>query len=181
MTKITFLSLVNDLDDEQARSLAADCAENVVHIVEAVYPKSGHVLNCIEVTRQFARGRATRKQLNAARNTAQKINQIDRETSGNPHTNHGKPPLAAEKAILAAVRAGAGHPKGAAIGASHAATEAVLINANSIFDIISSFVMVASFMLPRYPIGFFYTVETKPWRAVFFIAIYINFDYFEFI
>jgi hypothetical protein len=48
----------------------ADCAEHVLHIYEKTYPSDTRVRDCIEVTRRFAHGDATREDLDAAARAA---------------------------------------------------------------------------------------------------------------
>lgn len=44
----------------------ADCAALVLHIYEAKYPDDRRVRDCIETCKRYARGEATKKELNAA-------------------------------------------------------------------------------------------------------------------
>ena len=53
-----------------ARLFARDCAERVLHLYEREKPDDSRVRNCIEVARQYADGKATLDDLNAARDAA---------------------------------------------------------------------------------------------------------------
>ena len=56
--------------DKLARIFACDCAERVLPIYENQYPENNRIRNCIKVARQFALGKATKKELDAARAAA---------------------------------------------------------------------------------------------------------------
>jgi hypothetical protein len=57
-------------NERTARLFAADCAEHVLPLFEAKYPKDKRPREAIEVARRFANGEATREELAAARDAA---------------------------------------------------------------------------------------------------------------
>ena len=57
-------------NDSVARLFAADCAEHVLRFYEEKYPNEKRPRQAIETARRFARGKATREELDAARDAA---------------------------------------------------------------------------------------------------------------
>lgn len=60
------LQKIDTWNDRTARLFAADCAERVMHIYEAVYPNDSRPRNAIQAVRDFANGKITKRKLNAA-------------------------------------------------------------------------------------------------------------------
>ena len=53
-------------NDQTARLFACDCARRVLYIYEKQHPEDSRPRKCIEVAEQFARGKASRNELDAA-------------------------------------------------------------------------------------------------------------------
>ncbi len=60
----------NLLDDKQLRLFAADCAEHVLPIFEKEYPNDDHPRLAIQAARDFANGKISKQELDAARDAA---------------------------------------------------------------------------------------------------------------
>ncbi len=96
-------------NDQTARLFACDCARRVLYIYEKQHPEDSRPRKCIEVSEQFARGKASKKDLDAAGAAA-------RDAAGDA--------AGAARAAAWAARAAAGDAAGDAAGAARAARAA---------------------------------------------------------
>lgn len=106
--------------DRLARLFACDCAESVLHIYEKEFPDDKRPREAIEVARRFAIGKATRDELDAARDAAGDAVWAAASAAFS----------AASKAASAAVNAAAS-AAGAAASAARAAASAAVNAASS--------------------------------------------------
>jgi hypothetical protein len=68
--KMRIVERIETWNDRSARLFAADCAERVLKHFEDRYPNDKRPREAIEVARRFARGEATREEMNASSSSA---------------------------------------------------------------------------------------------------------------